>query len=103
MYVCVLNLSAIDAVAIVAGGGSGPIQIAHLECTGDELRISDCPLPDFGLISLQCSSHVNDAGVVCTPGKYVHMLVHVSISRVVMSWKHVGIDQSILCVNLSCV
>ncbi len=58
-------------MSITIGGGSGPIQIAHYHCTGDEASLVDCPVASFALIDLRCSSHDQDAGVVCIPGKYI--------------------------------
>ena len=57
-----------DAVSIVAGGGTGPIHIRQLECSGNESRITDCPIPDFAFISLACGDDNQDAGVICSPG-----------------------------------
>ena len=45
------------------GGGTGPIWLSHLDCTGDEDKLVDCPRD--AVVSSSCD-HSHDAGVHCT-------------------------------------
>ena len=45
------------------GGGSGSIFLDHVQCTGNEGRLSDC-----SALSVHNCEHFDDAGVRCLRG-----------------------------------
>jgi hypothetical protein len=54
------------------GRGTGPIWISHLECTGNEDQLHQCPHRGFAnefsfdwWFPLPCETHNDDAGVYC--------------------------------------
>ena len=49
------------------GQGRGPIVMDEVRCTGNELKLMDCPLS----LSHNCGHH-EDAGVQCTLSTYDH-------------------------------
>ena len=57
------------AVAIALekfGGGSGPILLDDVQCTGSELRLSECA---HSGVEVHDCSHTEDAGVRCLSGE----------------------------------
>lgn len=86
----IVKLLYTDAVGIVAGGGAGPIHIRQLECSGIESRITDCLIPDFALISFECLSHDQDAGVICSPGELngFYITMHSCVSKTLSVYTH---------------
>ena len=52
------------------GGGTGPILVDEVQCTGSESSLSQCPHDGIG--NHDCS-HFEDAGVICLGGKNHHM------------------------------
>ncbi|CAL1586342.1 unnamed protein product [Knipowitschia caucasica] len=44
------------------GRGEGPIWLDNVECTGDELALSQCPRPNYGVNNC---GHSEDASVIC--------------------------------------
>ena len=52
-------------VSAVFGGGSGPILLSYVACTGSEYRLLECS--DNNLEVGNCG-HGQDAGVVCEEG-----------------------------------
>ena len=51
------------------GGGTGPIQLDNVQCTGDELTLFDCSHNSWGSRHPTCDDHSRDAGAVCSDGK----------------------------------
>ena len=43
--------------------GSGSVFFNQIGCSGDESQLSECPFYEGS--SEKCSSHTNDAGVIC--------------------------------------
>ena len=52
------------------GGGSGPILLDNILCTGLEDRLFDCP--HVGMEVNNCS-HDQDVGIACMEGKSVNL------------------------------
>ena len=46
-------------------GGSGPIHLDNVQCSGSESRLLNCPYDSH---TLDCS-HAEDAGVLCRPSE----------------------------------
>ena len=63
----VLYIGAIAAADAYFGSGTGPILLDNLECTGDEQRLTACPIRRF---EQHDCLHSEDASVICQ-GKYV--------------------------------
>ena len=49
------------------GGGSGPIILDEVQCTGREISLSQCH--HSGIFNHKCR-HLEDAGVSCLAGKH---------------------------------
>ena len=64
-----LGFEGVESVRIGAafGGGSGPIWLDNVRCSGSEDRLSDCS--HSGWANHNCG-HGEDAGVICVAGKY---------------------------------
>ena len=62
-HTCYVCTGSTHLVSSFFGGGTGPITLNAVACTGIERRLIDC---SSGAITSQCS-HSHDAGVRCTP------------------------------------
>lgn len=54
------------ALNAVFGGGTGPVLLRDVKCTGFEHRLLDCPNPGIEQVS-NCQNS-QDAGVICSTG-----------------------------------
>ena len=64
--------------AITSGGGSGPIYLDEVACTGSENALLACTSSPIG--THNCG-HSEDAGVQCLPGTmYTHSLIPCSFA-----------------------
>ena len=54
------------------GGGSGPIILDEVQCTGREISLSQCH--HSGIFNHKCR-HLEDAGVSCLAGKHDWFLI----------------------------
>ena len=62
-----LLISAVSFAYQMFGGGSGPIILDNVQCTGRESSLSECP--HSGVFNHDCQ-HVEDAGVNCLAGEH---------------------------------
>ena len=89
------------------GRGSGPIWISHLECTGKEKLLHQCPHRGFAneysfdwWFPLPCETHADDAGVFCyKSGMYkpVHFLTPYMPSLLLFhnEWKNIVVAKAV--------
>ena len=54
------------------GEGSGMIWLDNVNCTGFETSISQCRSNGWGVHNCE---HSEDVGIICSPGKYLHVLI----------------------------
>ena len=59
------------------GGGTGPIFLDRVACSGNEERLIDCRHSEFGVHSC---NHRNDAGVFCLPREQTGIYLNVNVS-----------------------
>ena len=52
------------------GGGTGPVHLDSVQCSGEEEGISECSHSGVGVVGTGCENHGDDAGVICA-GKTV--------------------------------
>ena len=60
------------------GGGTGPVFLSNVACSGSEERLIDCRHSGFGVRG-SCG-HFEDAGVFCLPREQTGMYLYVNIS-----------------------
>ena len=56
------------------GAGSGPIHLGSLQCTGNEVNVTDCPNG-----SISSCTHANDAGLTCRASMFIIIMYHLLI------------------------
>ena len=59
------------------GGGTGPIFLDRVACSGNEERLIDCRHREFGVHSC---NHRYDAGVFCLPREQTGIYLNVNVS-----------------------
>ena len=77
-----------DAVAVggaAYGPGVGRVFLQTVLCNGSESALFSCRFSSPSIFSFRCSSHINDASVVCQ-GKHFHIRIHWDHTQTFTYW-----------------
>ena len=71
-YVSFLSIKPTGAISYSSshfGPGTGPVHLDDVSCMRSEKLLTDCSYRHFGVVSSNCRSHLEDAGIGCRTSK----------------------------------